>query len=159
SVSENFFDGEVDSKNFNSFYLLGRQYGYLLFKQTNKLKLTGRKIKIYEIVYQGKERDGFLNSNVIISLLNGDKHLFPLGILGFSESSQFDRIFSVMNDDDKAKVEEFVGIKTHHYKTSFLHDDYNIKYQIINGSLIFFKTYDNRMKIELDSIMEVQWTK
>lgn len=158
NLSENIFEGQVDTEKLNSFYLLGRQYGYSLFKETNKLILTGQKIKISKTIYQDHEQDGFLNHKATIELLNGNKIEFHLGLLGFSESSQFDRVFTVMNNEDKLQIEEFVGIKNYHYKTSFIHIDYNIKYQIINNNLIFFKAYDNKKRIELDSIIEVKWT-
>ncbi|WP_018344249.1 hypothetical protein [Cytophaga aurantiaca] len=158
-LNENLFIGKIDPEKINTFYELGRQYSYKLFLETNKIKLTGQKRKIEKVFFESNQQDAFLKSSKEIELINGKKINFHLALIGLSDSSQFDRVFAVMNNEDKLQIENFVGIKEYHYKTSFVHPDYNISYRIIDGNLIFFKTFNQKRKIVLDSIIEVKWEK
>ena len=158
-TTDTIFEGQVDTKYLDEFYLLGSNYAYLLFMETTKLILTGKANKVSQTIYQGEQKDGFLWQDTEITLLNNQKIKLQLSFLGFAESSLFEKVFDVMNNDDIQFVKNYVGIKEHHNKTSFIHEDYNVSYRIIEGNLLFFKKYDNCRKIDLDSIFEVLWTR
>jgi hypothetical protein len=152
------FDGKINPDRLDTFYIFGQNYGYLLFVNQNRLILTNKRKKVSIVLHDNPVKDSFLWKTVKIELLNNNTNIdFKLSILGFAESSMFERVFSVMSEEDRKFIEKFVEIKEHHYKTSFIHDDYNIEYQIIKNNLLMFKSYKGKQKIVLDSIFEVLW--
>jgi hypothetical protein len=159
STKSNLFEGKISSDNISLLLKIGQQYGYKLFMSSIRLSLTDKRVKVSEILLQNNRQNEFLGHISKIKLLDNSIIELNLSFLGFAESSQFDRIFTVMSDKDRFSIEQFVGIKEHHYKTSFRHSDFNLSYRILGGNLLFFKHYHNNQRIELDSLIGIEWKK
>jgi hypothetical protein len=155
-IDDSIYGGLVDILKIENFYQLGRIYGQFEFLATNQLVRTGEQKKLNELIFQGNF-DDILGKSIDVELLNKKTVTFKLILLNFAESSHFDRIFQVMSKEDKVEIERFVGIEDYHYKTSFVHPDYNINYQIIDGSIIFFKKFHSTRQIKIDSIIGIEW--
>lgn len=155
-IDDSIYEGFVDDLRLENFFELGRIYGQIEFFEANQLVRTGEQKKLNEIIYEGNF-DNISGECIDIELLNKKIIPFKLILLNFAETSHFDRIFQVMSLKDKTEIEKFVGIKNYHYRTCFVQPDYNVNYQIIDGSIIFFKKMHNTQQIKIDSIIGVEW--
>ena len=158
-TNKTIFEGKANSENLNYLLELAQRYGQNLFLSQNKLILTGRKHKISKIIYKGNKQYGFLYETLKIKLIGGKEIEINLSFLGNAESTQFDRVFKVMTEKDKLEIEKFVEFTNQHYLTSFRQTYFNIGYIILNNNLLFFKCYNEKKIIELDSLIEVEWKK